>query len=545
MKHKRIHRVLSLILATAVVLSAVVSAADYSGARDAIQQGFASGIETIDLEEYGLLIDDLRDIFYGMLNDNQLPWYAESFSYTYNQDTKIIIRVTPTNLDEEKYDRQAYERQVSRILEEAVYPGMSQWQIALSVHDYFASHFRYDESCTYFKGYDLLMGGTAVCEGYARAYMDVLKRAGLEAIYATSEEMNHGWNLVKINGNWYHVDVTWDDPISDCYGKVRHAYFLIDDTTISDSEHEHYGWVTSQTAACDDMNSGVFWLETENQICYESASVSYIRKDESTEHWIYRRDEQTGELTELAYFDAGYIDVGYGSYHYQNYGLSLWNGRLYFSDMENVYSMNTDSSDKTVVYTYDAEANGKFIRGSFVDEGTIYITLSDHDSNYTQLETVVPGYVPHEHSYTEQRVNPTCTEDGYVDFVCSCGDSYCGETIPAAGHAYDNGIITIQPTATTSGVMTYTCLSCGESFTETIPALVSEGTATVTLPSVPNPPGRWDQAGKDSPAFPILPIIIGAAVLIFFRLLVVSSGKKKRSRKKVPTHDSDYFDPYG
>ena len=558
MKHPKICRMLAAALAFVLMLSLPVSAADYSGAEDAIRRGFEAGAEEIPLEEYDLKIEDLQEIFYGMRNDNQLPWYAESFSYTYDQVSGVIKKLTPNNMDEAIYDRNAYERAVQQVLDEAVFPGMSQWQIALSVHDYLASHFRYDETYTYYTCYDLLVGGTAVCEGYARAYMDILKRAGMEAIYATSDAMDHGWNLVKIDGSWYHVDVTWDDPVSDITGRVRHFYFLVDDTTISDSEHEHYSWETSQTATSDDMNSGVFWQETDSPICYESASVSYLRMDNANEHWIYRRDEQTGDLTELAYFDAGYIDVGYGTYHYQTYGLSLWNGKLYYCDMEHVYAMNTDGSDQTVVYSYDAGANGQFIRGVFVDDGILSITLSDHNNNQTQITETVPGYVPHEHSYTEVRTEPTCTEDGYVTYTCFCGDSYRGETISATGHTYNNGVVTREATDSTDGEMIFTCTTCGDTYTESIPAFVhGEEPTSNTFPHVEptetTRPREIKTADEDKGGFPIVPVIGGVAILSIVLLVSKSSGKKKKKARLAPKPAPDPYgysggsedDPYG
>ena len=42
----------------------------------------------------------------------------------------------------------------------------------------------------------------------------------------------HMWNMVKVGGLWYHVDVTWDDPISSSGPMLRYDYFLVSDSTI-------------------------------------------------------------------------------------------------------------------------------------------------------------------------------------------------------------------------------------------------------------------------------------------------------------------------
>lgn len=385
MKHKTANR-LMLLFFIALLLALQVRATDPEGARNAILQGAAEEAETVELKEYALSAESLEALFQQLRNRNELPWYAEGYRYSYNPFTGIVHSMTFLHLDEATYDRAAYDQAVAKILESAVLPGMSQYQIALSVHDYLASHFRYDESSSRFKGWNLLIDGTAVCEGYARAYMDVLKRAGLEAVYVKSDSMDHAWNLVKIDHQWYHVDVTWDDPLSDCYGRVMHSCFLADDATISDDEHGHYGWESSHSAGTR-PETDTFWLQTTSPICYESASVCYLRIDEGSTFRICRRDEESGEMTELLNLDAGYIDVGQGPCHYQNFGLSLWNGRLYFSDMQKVYSMNTDGSNQIVVYTQNTGASGCFIRGSFVEDGVLFLSLSDHDGNI-QSETL-------------------------------------------------------------------------------------------------------------------------------------------------------------
>lgn len=70
--------------------------------------------------------------------------------------------------------------------------------------------------------YGCLVNGSAVCEGYAKAYKLILDRLGIECGYVEGTADNdsgsgpegHAWNYIKINGTYSFVDVTWDDPVS-------------------------------------------------------------------------------------------------------------------------------------------------------------------------------------------------------------------------------------------------------------------------------------------------------------------------------------------
>ena len=76
--------------------------------------------------------------------------------------------------------------------------------------DYIATNVVYDHSKTYYSAYDALRRGTATCQGYALLTHLFLEEAGLENIIisGTLDNEKHGWNLVKVGGNWYHLDLT-------------------------------------------------------------------------------------------------------------------------------------------------------------------------------------------------------------------------------------------------------------------------------------------------------------------------------------------------
>ena len=457
------------------LLTPVSARADaLADAGEAIVACYETGSESADLSDFDLDADALSDLFEELLCSGRLPWYADSYSYTYDKLGQVLA-FTPSNLDETLYDRDLYEQRVAEILKETVFSGMDQWQVALSIHDYLAAHCAYDETYTYYSAYDLLVNGTAVCQGYAIAYMDLMNRAGVPCVQVISEEMNHAWNLVQIDGCWYHVDVTWDDPLSDQHGRVLHQYLLISDVLMSDPAYEHSGWETD--IACTDtrFDTDVFWQGVTSPVCYVSGNTSYIRiYDDDGAYNIYCRNEETAELTRLCGTELSYIDLGQGRLGYLGDGLSLWNNRLYYSDMEKVYSANPDGSGERVEFAAGCDAWGKVIVGCFVDRNTIFITLLDGDEQLTHIQVPTSDAGGHVHSYTASLRNATCQSRGYTLFTCPCGVSYQGDFTAQPEHSYNQGVTTREATPEQPGEITYTCTLCGDEKTEEIPPLPEE-----------------------------------------------------------------------
>lgn len=129
-----------------------------------------------------------------------------------------------------------WEAEVGKILSIAT-PEMTDLEKALVFHDYLCTNFSYDTSLTIYDTYSFLVQKTGVCEAYADLYAALLTRSNIPNQFAISEEMNHIWNIVQIDGEWYHIDVTWDDPTEDQPGKALHTAFLRSDEGIRQLDH--------------------------------------------------------------------------------------------------------------------------------------------------------------------------------------------------------------------------------------------------------------------------------------------------------------------
>lgn len=138
-------------------------------------------------------------------------------------------------------ERDLLAARLRQVLEEAgeeLSAGMSEYERELALHDWLASRLTYDEETA--AGSDAhpeaftiacLLDGRAVCEGYARSFQLLLNFAGIESTLVTGGigDTGHMWNLVKIDGLWYHADATWNDSGD----KGLHTYFNMTDAGIA------------------------------------------------------------------------------------------------------------------------------------------------------------------------------------------------------------------------------------------------------------------------------------------------------------------------
>ena len=118
------------------------------------------------------------------------------------------------------------------------------YNIVLAVHDWLVDNLEYDYtfSTNCHNVYGALIESKPVCEGYSKAFKSILDKYYIPCIvvsgYAESDGNGgaHAWNYVQLDGEWYVVDVTWDDPTINSTGsgpdyeawlkKIKYTYFL-------------------------------------------------------------------------------------------------------------------------------------------------------------------------------------------------------------------------------------------------------------------------------------------------------------------------------
>ena len=168
---------------------------------------------------------------------------SNNVKISYGGDYKIGITINRAYTQDEINE---INNKVDKILNENVNNNMPPKEKIRVIHDYIIDHTEYDKlkyenknNDTYKSNtaYGVLIEGYGTCNGYADAMEIFLDKMNIINYKISNEE--HIWNLVYLDGKWYHLDLTWDDPISDI-NINRDTYFLISTKTlekINDGTH--------------------------------------------------------------------------------------------------------------------------------------------------------------------------------------------------------------------------------------------------------------------------------------------------------------------
>ncbi|MDE7433438.1 MAG: leucine-rich repeat protein [Lachnospiraceae bacterium] len=203
---------------------------------------------------------------------------------------------------------QIYKERLDEVLS-TVKSNMSDVEKVLAIHDWIVKKCQYDYDnyiqdtipyISYFKE-GVLRRGIAVCNGYANAMKFLLEKVGIESYIVSSYDMEHAWNIVKVDGKWYHVDATWDDPVGEKDDYVIHTYFLKSDDEIK--KLNHYGW-NEDAEKCTDSNSFngyLFRIYSQNSFRYYNG---YWYFSNGTYKGLINGQNITEVLDEIIYGDV-------------------------------------------------------------------------------------------------------------------------------------------------------------------------------------------------------------------------------------------------
>ena len=127
----------------------------------------------------------------------------------------------------------------------------SEYEMALYLHDWLLDQLEYDNSLKWSSAESALTRGLGTCQAYESAYAKLLSAAGIENAETRDTYDGHTWNAVKLDGEWYQVDCTWDDTSDNFYADLdqRHLYFCLTDELMAIAHPGHGKIYTSDNYA--------------------------------------------------------------------------------------------------------------------------------------------------------------------------------------------------------------------------------------------------------------------------------------------------------
>lgn len=173
-----------------------------------------------------------------LLNNEYLSYDFRGLGYS-GSGTSESITLSFTAEYYQTAEQVAYvDNRIKEILAEIIQADMNIHEKVKAVHDYIVLHIEYDTSDNQAINapYFALTEERTMCNGYAMLMYSMLQELEIPVrlISGSAGGIGHAWNLVQLDGEWYHLDATWDDPVPDEEGRIVYNYYMMTDEMIDD-----------------------------------------------------------------------------------------------------------------------------------------------------------------------------------------------------------------------------------------------------------------------------------------------------------------------
>lgn len=204
---------------------------DYNGCLDEVE----------NLANDQELLSDINNFVHPFNGFNHIETQYDSLG-------KVSIHIEKSYTKEQI---QETERIVDELSNQLIVPGANDIDNIKRVHDYIINNSIYDSDrsdyniTTYHSdiAYGPLIEGHGICGGYTDAMQLFLEKMGIKSYKVASDE--HIWNAVHLDKKWYHLDLTWDDPVTSTGDNLlEHKFFLIDTPTLLQLEKDEHQFDT-------------------------------------------------------------------------------------------------------------------------------------------------------------------------------------------------------------------------------------------------------------------------------------------------------------
>lgn len=299
--------------------------------------------------------DDFWTAYYAVLADHpEFFWVGSSAQVKEAAISgKVVSYQLSTTVDADSRDflreqlESAADECISQIPSDA-----SDYQKIKAVYEYLVNTTDYDSGSPDNQNIQsALLNHRSVCAGYSKAFQYILHRMGMFCTYVTGTTRDggdHGWNIVRIDGNYYHVDVTWGDPVfanamedsaSAFDTVINYNYLCCTDAEIYKT-HIPKSQVTIPECTDDSYNyyklNGMYYDAFDYNTVYQ-ALMNSVWSDQSS--IVMKFGSAEGYQTAKYELFQNNMLGDAGQYLMEVYGTSTWNYRYYTDDDFNLITI--------------------------------------------------------------------------------------------------------------------------------------------------------------------------------------------------------------
>lgn len=320
--------------------------------EEKIVAGWKNFDTEIDISEFHIQVSTdeekikFTDAYCNIVYNNPELYYVKT-SLGWSKIGDEVVAITPEYSAADKAEAAQMTAQINAATDEIlllINDNMTEFDKVMTVHDYMVLNYYYDtvglenENANY--DASIMVTKTGVCQAYALAFKHIMNKVGIDCLFVSSDAMSHAWNLVKVDGQWYHIDLTWDDPTPNKYAQVRHTYALLSSDAIESENlpRQHTGFDLGTLTANSDKYDNAPWRDNVGGIAYCAGRTYYVDANN-----LVTADGAV-VYENLAGKD-GKWDIGGGMFMTGVFvGVAEYNGKVYF---------NTD----TAIMVYDPKTD--------------------------------------------------------------------------------------------------------------------------------------------------------------------------------------------
>ena len=365
--------------------------------------------EELDLSEFAAPTENFKTAMTQFFFTHpELFYVATSYRISSKQGSNVVSKVSFEYLytaGEIPAMKQTYEQALQQIVAGVPTDG-TDFDKVLYLHDYFVQNYAYDyagfraeqqgETGVAIRDtYNFFTQKKGVCQAYMLALIATANEVGIECLPVISDGMNHAWNLIKLDGEWYHIDVTWDDAggeqsaVFPSY--ISYSYFLLSGEALYNSGRTHE-WEAMQLADSK-IYDDAMWREASTPMLKHGGNyycMLYVRSSLGSGGYsaVCGGSSPTTvavlkELGGIFWQPPGAVGTQYvGCFA----GIVVYDGKLIFNSADGFYTFDPSSKMVRMIYDLSLTLGNDQIFGICGISGDVitYVRAAGASGEYTE-----------------------------------------------------------------------------------------------------------------------------------------------------------------